>query len=66
MKELGCTQVTVLERRSHCLSDANEMDREIAAYIEACLVSEKIEIITNCTVKYVTSTASYFMGGSVK
>ncbi len=66
IKELGCTQVTIIERQSHCLMDINDIDREIAAYIESILVKQEIDIVTKCTVNYVTETAVHSMGEPIK
>jgi pyruvate/2-oxoglutarate dehydrogenase complex dihydrolipoamide dehydrogenase (E3) component len=66
MKELGCAHVTIIERQSHCLMDINDIDREIAAYIESILVKQEIDIITKCTVNYVTETAVYSMSEPIK
>jgi pyruvate/2-oxoglutarate dehydrogenase complex dihydrolipoamide dehydrogenase (E3) component len=66
MKELGCIQVTIIERQSHCLMDINDIDREIAAYIESILVKQQIDIVTKCAVNYVTDSAVHFMSESIK
>lgn len=66
MKELGCTQVTLIERQAHCLMDVNDIDQEIAAYIESLLVKQEIDIITKCAVHYVTETAAHFMSEPIK
>ena len=66
MKELGCSQVSIVERQSHCLMDINDIDREIAAYIESILVKQKIDIVTECVVNYVTETAVHSMSEPIK
>jgi NADH dehydrogenase FAD-containing subunit len=66
MKELGCARVTIIERQSHCLMDINDIDREIAAYIESILVKQQIDIVTKCVVNYVTETAVHSMSELIK
>lgn len=46
--------------------DINDIDREIAAYIESILVKQQIDIITKCTVNYVTETAVYSLTDPIK
>jgi len=50
LKEFGCNHVTIIERQTHCLMDINDIDRELAAYIESILIKQEIDIVTNCTV----------------
>jgi NADH dehydrogenase FAD-containing subunit len=66
MKELGCSQVTIIERQSHCLMDINDIDREIAAYMESILVKQEIDIVTKCAVNYVTETAVHSISEPIK
>ena len=66
MKELGCIQVTVIEQQSHCLMDVNDIDQEIAAYIESVLVKQEIDIITKCGVNYVTEAAAHPLSEPIK
>jgi pyruvate/2-oxoglutarate dehydrogenase complex dihydrolipoamide dehydrogenase (E3) component len=66
MKELGCVQVTIIERQLHCLMDINDIDREIAAYIESTLVKQQIDIVTKCIVNYVTETAIHSISDPIK
>jgi NADH dehydrogenase FAD-containing subunit len=66
MKELGCARVTIIERQSHCLMDINDIDREIAAYVESLLVKQQIDIVTKCVVNYVTETAVHSISDPIK
>ena len=66
MKELGCDQVTIIERQLHCLVDITDIDREIAAYIESTLVKQQIDIITKCAVNHLTETAVYSTSDPIK
>jgi len=66
MKELGCDRVTIIERNLHCLMDMNDMDKEIAAYIESTLIKQQIDIVTNCFVNYLTETAVHSITDPIK
>ncbi|CAF3363047.1 unnamed protein product [Rotaria socialis] len=66
MKELGSIHVTVIEKQAHCLMDMNDMDREIAAYIESILVQQQINIITKCVANYVSETAIHSITDPIK
>ncbi|CAF4544018.1 unnamed protein product, partial [Rotaria magnacalcarata] len=66
MKELGSIHVTVIEKQAHCLMDMNDIDREIAAYIESILVQQQINIITKCVVNYVSETAIHSITDPIK
>jgi pyruvate/2-oxoglutarate dehydrogenase complex dihydrolipoamide dehydrogenase (E3) component len=66
MKELGCDRVTIIERNLHCLMDMNDIDKEIAAYIESTLIRQQIDIITNCFVNYITEAAVHSITDPIK
>lgn len=59
IKMLGCSRVVLIEEQSHCLNGFNDVDREIAAYLESDLIKQDIEIMTNCKINYVNDTACY-------
>lgn len=46
--------------------DVNDIDREIAAYIESILVKQEIDIVTKCTANYVTEIAVHSMTEPIK
>ncbi|UJR28706.1 hypothetical protein I4U23_009935 [Adineta vaga] len=66
MKELGCTRVDIIEQQSHCLMDVNNIDREIASYIESILIQQQINIITKYRVNYLTETTLHSMHDFIK
>ena len=59
IKLLGCKRVVLIEEQEHCLSGFNDVDREIAAHLEADLLRQQIKMITNCKINYVNDTACY-------
>lgn len=58
--------MTIIERQAHCLMDINDIDRELAAYIESILIKQEIDIVANCTINYTIETTVHSLNESIK